>query len=119
MISPTLLPSLNEVKGRIKGMGRRLKFLERFDMKTQVYTKADVLSAPVDSDVALLEPGYAGDVSPEQANWIRRHLKRSLTLAKWWGFSKKPRRATHAIMRVAMDGDPDDVSVNQQLVKGG
>jgi len=88
-------------------------------MKTQVYTKAQVLSAPVDSDIALLEPGYAGDVTPEQANWIRRHLKRSLTLAKWWGFSKKPRRATHAIMRVAMQGDPDDVSVNQQLVKGG
>ena len=88
-------------------------------MKTQVYTKTEVLAAAVDSDIALLEPGYAGDVSPEQANWIRRHLKRSLTLSKWWGFSRKPRRATLAIMRVAMDGDPDDVSVNQQLVKGG
>ena len=79
----------------------------------------EVREAPVGSPIELLEPGNAGAIDDDQANYIRRHLKRSLTLAKWWGFSKKPRRATHAIMRVALDGDPDDVSVNQRLVKGG
>ena len=88
-------------------------------MKTQVYSMKEVREAPVGSPIELLEPGNAGAIDDDQANYIRRHLKRSLTLAKWWGFSKKPRRATHAIMRVALDGDPDDVSVNQRLVKGG
>jgi len=87
-------------------------------MKTQVYTKGQVKTAPAGSLLENLEPGFAGDIDDEVANWIRRHLKRSLTLSKWWGFSKKPRRATLAIKRVAMDGDPDDCAVNRQLVKG-
>ena len=89
------------------------------DMKTQVYTMKQVKEAPVGSDLELLEPGNAGELTDEQADWVRRHLKRSLTLAKWWGFSKKPRRAKLAIMRVAEYGDPDDIAVNQRLVKGG
>ena len=91
---------------------------ELHDMKTQVYTMKQVREAPVGSPIEALEPGNMGEIDDEQADWIRRHLKRSLTLAKWWGFSKKPRRAKLAIMRVAADGDPDNVAINQQLVKG-
>ena len=87
-------------------------------MKTQVYSMKQVREAPVGSQLEMLEPGNMGEIDDEQANWIRRHLKRNLTLAKWWGFSRKPRRAKLAIMRVADMGDPDDVAVNQQLVKG-
>ena len=88
-------------------------------METQVYTIKQVREAPVGSQLEMLEPGNMGEIDDEQANWIRRHLKRNLTLAKWWGFSRKPRRAKLAIMRVAEHGDPDDVAINQQLVKGG
>ena len=88
------------------------------DMKTQVYTMKQVKEAPIGSDLEMLEPGNMGEIDDEQADWIRRHLKRSLTLAKWWGFNRKPRRAKLAIMRVAEHGDPDDVAINQQLVKG-
>ena len=79
----------------------------------------EVREAPVGNPIELLEPGNAGAIGDDQANYIRRHLKRSLTLAKWWGFSKKPRRATNAIRRVAEYGDPDDISLNRELVKGG
>jgi hypothetical protein len=88
------------------------------DMKTQVYTMTEVREAPVGSPLEMLEPGNMGEITDEQADWIRRHLKRSLTLSKWWGFSKKVRRGKLAIMRVAEAGDPDDVAINQQLVKG-
>ena len=88
-------------------------------MKTQVYSMTQVREAPNGSPLELLEPGMAGEIDDDQANYIRRHLKRSLTLAKWWGFSTKPRRATLAIKRFALDGDPDDVAANVRLVKGG
>jgi hypothetical protein len=88
-------------------------------MKTQVYTIKQVREAAVGDPIEALEPGNMGEISDEQADWIRRHLKRSLTLSKWWGFSKKVRRGKLAIMRVAELGDPDDVAVNQRLVKGG
>ena len=51
-------------------------------MKTQVYTMKQVREAPVGSQLEMLEPGNMGEIDDEQANWIRRHLKRNLTLAK-------------------------------------
>jgi len=87
-------------------------------MKVEIYTKEQILAAPVDSNLRCLEPGYAGDLEDEQVDFIRRHLRKSMRLAAWWGFTKKPRRASDTIRRIAMDGDPDDITWNRKLAKG-
>jgi hypothetical protein len=97
-------PNLQAISGR-----------ELHDMKTTHYTKKQILNALPSNQIRSLEPGYAGDIDNDEAEWIRMHLKRNLTLAKWWGFSKVP-RATNAIKRIAMDGDPDDCIHNRSLV---
>ena len=87
-------------------------------VKVNIYTKQQILSADANSQLADLEPGYAGEVDDDQVEYIRRHLRKSMNLAKWWGFSKKPKRATESIRRIALHGDSDDVIHNRQLAKG-
>jgi hypothetical protein len=65
-----------------------------------------------------LIPGYAGYLDDEQVERIQDVLHNDDALSYWWGW--KPgmrRRATLAIRRVAMHGDPENRSHNVRLVR--
>lgn len=67
----------------------------------------------------LLEPGYAGDLTPEELAYVQAKLLEDSALAFWWGFKPSAkRRPEEAIRRVAMKGDPDNRNENVRLVRG-
>ena len=74
-----------------------------------------------------MEPGWAGELSPAQTDYIRGVLigtvknpfyRRIPNLRRKWGFEARDEEVTNAaILEVALNGDPDDPSLNVSLVR--
>jgi len=61
----------------------------------------------------LIEPGWAGELSPEEFAYIKSQLRQSPSLKRRWGFRPSARRFSESRIRcVARDG----VSTNQKPV---
>jgi len=53
----------------------------------------------------LLEPGWAGELSPDELAYIKSELKQSASLRRRWGFRPSARRLSESRIRaVASDG---------------
>lgn len=53
----------------------------------------------------LLEPGWAGELSPVELEYIKSCLKQSTSLRRRWGFRPSAKRLSDSRIRtVAMDG---------------
>ena len=66
----------------------------------------------------LLEPGYAGSLADDELEYIRGKLQQDAALRRWWGMKPSWKRIPEeAIKRVAMDGDPEEQSVNRRLAQ--
>ena len=53
----------------------------------------------------LLEPGWAGELSPDELTYIKSELKQSASLRRRWGFRPSARRLSESRIRtVASDG---------------
>ena len=66
----------------------------------------------------LLEPGWGGQLSDEEALFIQYHLARDDKVAFGWGFRPGQKtRPEDGIRRVAMSGDPDSRTVNMRLAR--
>jgi hypothetical protein len=71
-----------------------------------------------DKDYLLLEPGFAGVLTDEELEYIRGKLQQDGALRRWWGMKPSWRRVPEeAIRRVAMDGDPEEQSINRRLAQ--
>ena len=67
----------------------------------------------------LLEPGWAGELTESEFDYLEGKLKRYKRLRNKWGFqSEDDVLSPEAIQTVAMSGDPEDPSFNASLVKG-
>ena len=57
------------------------------------------------SDRRLLEPGYAGEVTPDEFRHVKSELQRSSSLRRKWGFRPSAKRLSEKHIRaVARDG---------------
>ena len=76
-----------------------------------------LISVPKD-DPRLLEPGWAGDLPPDEFDYIQAELLWDKRLAFTWGFQPgKKRRPEWAIRQVAMLGDPESRTANMALAR--
>lgn len=67
----------------------------------------------------LLEPGWAGELTESELDYILGKLARYKRLRNKWGFqSEDDILSPEAIQAVAMSGDPEDPSFNVGLVRG-
>jgi hypothetical protein len=66
----------------------------------------------------LLQPGWGGELSDEEGEYIQAQLMKNDALSLRWGFrpSQKTRPAD-CIRRVAMQGNPDNWKFNRGLVR--
>ena len=56
-------------------------------------------------DTRLLEPGYAGELTPGEFRYLKSELRRSLSLRRKWGFRPSAKRLNEKRIRaVARDG---------------
>ena len=76
--------------------------------------------------VALMEPGYGGMLRVVEVRYIREVLQKKRPrpdglergrLRDWWGLTRQGVASEAAIRAVALNGDPDDVAHNRDLVK--
>ena len=69
-------------------------------------------------DRRLRQPGWAGDLAPDEMAFLEDRLQRDKRLAVKWAFppSAKP-RPEGVIRRVAMHGDPDNRRLNLRLAR--
>jgi hypothetical protein len=66
----------------------------------------------------LLQPGWGGHLDPDELSYIVEHLERDFDLRKWWGMRPSWRRIPEqAVLRIAMEGDPDDQALNRRLAR--
>lgn len=69
-------------------------------------------------DDRLLGPGWAGDISDDEVDFIQEELLRDKKLAYQWGFAPSRRtRPADAIRRVALEGDPERRNANVSLTR--
>ena len=67
----------------------------------------------------LLEPGYWGYLEDEELEYIQSAQQNNPRLSHAWGFQPGQKtRASDAIRRVAMWGDPKDREVNTKVIRG-
>ena len=67
----------------------------------------------------LLEPGYWGYLEDVELEFIQSALQNNSRLSYAWGFQPVQKtRASDAIRRVAMSGDPKDREVNTKVIRG-
>ncbi len=67
----------------------------------------------------LLEPGYWGHLEDGELEFIQSALQNNSRLSYAWGFQPVQKtRASDAIRRVAMWGDPKDREVNTKVIRG-
>ena len=66
----------------------------------------------------LLEPGYQGELLPEELAFIAERLRADRRLRIAWGFYGPGQRrvSQEGVRAVAMHGDPDDREHNRRLV---
>ena len=69
-------------------------------------------------DRRLRQPGWAGDLAPDELAFLKDRFLRDNRLAVKWAFppSAKP-RPEEVIRRVAMHGDPDNRRLNLKLAR--
>ena len=79
----------------------------------------DVYRKPDGTPDKLYEPGWAGELDPEETERLQHALATDPDLAYWWGWrpAGMKRRAVAAILRVASHGDPENRSHNVRLVR--
>jgi hypothetical protein len=66
----------------------------------------------------LLEPGFAGELTEPELQYILLRLQTDPALAYWWGFrATTKRRPEGAIRSVALWGSPDVRAVNVRLAR--
>ena len=66
----------------------------------------------------LLEPGWAGELTESEFDYVEGKLTRYKRLRNKWGFQSEDDVLTpEAIQTVAMSGDPEDSSFNVGLVR--
>ena len=64
-------------------------------------------------DDRLLEPGWAGELSPEEFKCVKSYLQKSPSLKQRWGFRPSAKRLPeNRIRSVAIDG----ISTNKKRV---
>ena len=69
-------------------------------------------------DLRMLEPGWAGELAPDELEFVQAELHRDKKLAFKWGFRPgAKRRPEWAIRQVAMWGDPDSRTTNVALAR--
>ena len=69
-------------------------------------------------DSRLLDPGWAGELAPDELQFLQVELSRDKKLAFKWGFRPGARRRPEwAIRQAAMWGDPDSRSTNVALAR--
>jgi hypothetical protein len=67
----------------------------------------------------LFEPGWAGELMPEEIERLQQALHRDPDLSFWWGYRRKAkRRPVDSIKRVALHGSPESRSHNVSLARG-
>ena len=72
----------------------------------------------IQRDRRLLEPGWPGEPSPDELEFLQAELSRDNKLAFQWGFQpRKKRRPEWAVRQVAMWGDPDLRKINMDLAR--
>jgi hypothetical protein len=69
-------------------------------------------------DRRLRQPGWAGDLAPDELAFLEDRFQRDKRLAVKWAFppTAKP-RPEGVIRRVAMHGDPDNRRLNLKLAR--
>ena len=76
------------------------------------------LIQPLAGDYRLFEPGWAGELAPDELEFLQAELVRAKKLAFQWGFRPgAKRRPEWAIRNVAMWGDPDSRAANMALAR--
>ena len=66
----------------------------------------------------LLEPGWGGEIAPDELDFLQAELTKDKKLAYQWGFQPaKKRRPEWAVRQVAAFGDPDVRATNMQLAR--
>ena len=69
-------------------------------------------------DQRTLEPGFAGELAPDELEYVTAELLRDKKLAFRWGFQPaRKRRPEWAIRQVAMWGDPEVRATNMGLAR--
>ena len=80
--------------------------------------KQAILQPPPTGDVRLLTPGWAGELGPEDYEYILESLLRDKKLSFAWGFQPgKKRRPEWSIRAVAVWGDPERRATNMVLAR--
>jgi len=70
------------------------------------------------TDHRLLEPGWAGELAPDEFEFVQAELVKDKKLAFAWGFRPgAKRRAEWAIRQVAYWGDPEHRTTNAGLAR--
>jgi len=76
------------------------------------------LFSELNGDYRLLEPGFAGELGPDEFNFILESLLRDKKLSFSWGFQPaRKRRPEWSIRQVAEWGDPDRRATNMELAR--
>lgn len=69
-------------------------------------------------DPRILEPGFAGELAPDEFDYLVDDLHKDKKLAFQWGFQpRKKRRPEWAVRQVAEFGNPEVRTVNMQLAR--
>lgn len=69
-------------------------------------------------DPRLLEPGWGGEISPDELAFLHSELTQDKRLAFQWGFQPaKKRRPAWAVLQVAEFGDPNVRATNMGLAR--
>lgn len=69
-------------------------------------------------DQGLLEPGWAGELAPDELDFLQIELAKDKRLAYRWGFRPAlKRRPVWAIIQVATLGDPQNRAANVRLAR--
>lgn len=78
----------------------------------------ETLIPELKGDYRLLEPGFAGELGPDEFDFILENLLRDKKLSFAWGFQPgKKRRPEWSIRQVAQWGDPDRRATNMALAR--
>ena len=69
-------------------------------------------------DRRLREPGWAGDLAPDELAFLEDRLERDKRLAVKWAFPPSAKRRPEGVIRrVAMHGDPENRRLNLKLAR--
>ena len=86
-------------------------------VKERAITQRTLIPTP-SGDSRLLEPGWAGDLAPDELEVLQAELFRDKKLAFHWGFRPgAKRRPAWSIGQVAMWGDPNRRATNVSLAR--